>query len=156
PLSCQNYDMGDNDLSSLTALEQSIGLVRPPFGRRFVRTDRWLVAESIALSKLALGPFRQLGISALDSLDHHLQLPRLDFGKECWFEKRRLWLPLRCSALYRGTGTRRAFYLSRSISIKIQSSSRAATSDVEARTLIDSIGKLKVPRIISSGVLNDR
>ena len=55
--------MTDVDVVALTAVEKKIGLRRPAFGRRFVRMDRWLVAESVALSKLALGRLRYLGFA---------------------------------------------------------------------------------------------
>ena len=75
--------MADVDIVTLAALEHKIGLRRPTFGRRFVRMDRWLVAESVAVSKLTLGRWRSLGFR-LNSLDDRLELPRLDLTKDSW------------------------------------------------------------------------
>ena len=122
--------------------------------------DRWLVAERVALSKLALDRCRSLGLSPLNSLNDRLELPRLDLTDDNWATAQRnggrFRLPLRCSALYQGRETRRAFYLARRLTIKLQSPGQTPTSDVEARALIASAGALKVPQVIASGVLNDR
>ena len=53
--------MTDVDIVALAAVEKKIGLRRPAFGRSFVRMDRWLVAESVARLKLALGRWGRLG-----------------------------------------------------------------------------------------------
>ena len=147
--------MTDVDVVALTAVEKKIGLRRPAFGRRFVRVDRWLVAESVALSKLALGRWRRLNL-----LNDRLELPRLDLTKDSWLTARqngsRFRLPLRCSALYQGRQTRRAFYLARGLTIKLLPPGRAPTCDVEARALIASAGNVNVPKVIGSGVLDDR
>ena len=120
--------------------------------------DRWLVAESVALSKLTLGRWRTLGLH-LNSLNDRLELPRLDITKDNWFTARqngsRLRLPLLCSALYQGRQTRRAFYLARSLTIKLLPPGRA-TCDVEARALIAAAGGVNVPKVVASGVVNDR
>ncbi len=151
--------MADVDVSTLAALEHKIGLGRFTFGRSFVRMDRWLVAEGVALSKLALSRWQSFGLPPLIPLNNRLELPRLDLTNDSWAMARldsRFRLPLRCSALYDGRGTRRAFYLARSLTIKLLPPGRTGASDVEARELIASAGNVNVPKVISSGVLNDR
>ena len=153
--------MTDVDIDALTAVEQSIGLRRPAFGRSFVQMDRWLVANSVALSKIALGS--GLKFLRLNSLDHWLELPRLDITWDGWLAARqngsRSRLPLLCSALYQGRRTRRAFYLTRRLTIKLLPPGQAPKwfrTDVEARALVASAGSVNVPRVMASGVLNDR
>ena len=155
--------MSDVDIDALREVEQSIGLRRPAFRRSFVQMDRWLVANSVALLKIALGKWRSLGLLRLNSLDDWLELPRLDITRHRWLAARqsgsRSRLPLSCSALYQGSHTRRAFYLTRRMTIKLLPPGQAPKwfrTDLEARALVASAGSLNVPRIMASGVLNDR
>ena len=156
--------MIDVDVIALTAIEQKIGLRRPAFRRRFIQLDRWLVADTLALSKLVLAGFgsslRRFRLSPLNSLAW-LELPRLDFTKEAWAAARknrstRFRLPLVCSALYQSRGNLRSFYLRRGLTIKLFPPGGMSTRDVEARALIASAGNVSIPRVIASGLLNDR
>ena len=122
--------MSDIDIDALRDVEQSIGLRRPAFGRGFVQMDRWLVADSVALSKIALRKWRSLELLPLNSLDHWLELPRLDITRHSWLAARQNGghsrLPLLCSALYQARRARRAFYLARRLTIKLHASRRGA------------------------------
>ena len=156
--------MTDIDIVALTTVEQNIGLRRPAFGRSFAQMDRWLVANSVALSKIALGQRRSLEFLRLNSLADRLELPRLDITWDKWLAARQNggWyrLPLSCSALYQTKrGTRRAFYLARRLTIKLlppAQDPKQFRTDVEARALVASAGSVNVPRVMASGVLNDR
>ena len=155
--------MSDIDIDALRDVEQSIGLRRPAFGRNFVQMDRWLIADSVALSKIALRKWRSLELLPLNSLDHWLELPRLDITRHSWLAARRNGgqsrLPLLCSALYQARRARRAFYLARRLTIKLLPPGQAPEwfrTDVEARALVASVGSVNVPSIMASGELNDR
>ena len=156
--------MTDIDIVALTTVEQNIGLRRPAFGRSFAQMDRWLVANSVALSKIALGQRRSLKFLRLNSLADRLALPRLEITWDNWLAARRERRSVSPTTLMFGSlsnqaRTRRAFYLARRLTIKLlppgQDPKRFRT-DVEARALVASAGSVNVPRVIASGVLNDR
>ena len=117
--------------------------------------DRWLVAESVARSKLALGRWGRLS-----SLNDRLELPRLDITNDelvdCATERKSVSLttPLFGSV---SRQTNPSCFLSCTQGDDKASTPRTvAHSDVEARALITSTGSVNVPRVIASGVLNDR
>jgi hypothetical protein len=143
--------VADGDIGALAAIEGQLGLRRPVFGRSFVHMERWLIANRAILAMIAPRRWRSG------------DLPRLDISLSDWLRARRAGgssrLPLSCCALYEGRRSRRGFYLGRGLTIKLlppEAPSEQLQRDVEARTLVAASGRLNVPKILMSGVVNDR
>jgi hypothetical protein len=143
-------DVADGDINALTAIEGQLRL-RRVFGRSFVRIERWLIADRAILARMAPRPWRRG------------ELPRLDMSLRDWWRARRTGgnsrLALSCCALYEGRGTRRSYYLSRGLTIKLfppGASPERVRKDIDARTLVAASGRLNVPKVLISDVTSDR